>query len=65
MQTITPPTEHVVTAREAIEPLYDKLELKTECAVLAAAVEAGWPLDEPEKALATIKLQDALTNLNT
>ncbi|MDE1997200.1 MAG: hypothetical protein KGI75_32170 [Rhizobiaceae bacterium] len=60
---ITSPDEHVVTAREAIEPLYEKLELQMESKVLAAAVEAGWSPDEATKALAALRLQDALATL--
>ncbi|MBB4294071.1 hypothetical protein GGE16_006168 [Rhizobium leguminosarum] len=60
---ITPPDQHLVTAREAIEPLYEKLELQTESLVLAAALEAGWPPDEATKALAALRLQDALSTL--
>ncbi|NLS00865.1 hypothetical protein HGP17_28885 [Rhizobium sp. P38BS-XIX] len=61
--SITPPDEHVVTAREALEPLYEKLELQTDAALLAAAVEAGWPPEEATKALAALRLQDALSIL--
>jgi len=60
---LTPPDEHVLTAREAIEPLYEKLELQTEALVLAAALEAGWSSDEATKALAVLRLQDALSIL--
>lgn len=60
---ITPSDAHVVTAREAIEPLYEKLELQTESLVLAAALEAGWSSDEATKALAVLRLQDALSTL--
>ena len=56
---ITPPDQHVVTAREAIEPLYEKLELQTESLVLAA----GWPPEEATEALAALRLQDALSTL--
>ena len=60
---VTPPDEHVVTAREALEPLYEKLEMQAESALLAAAVEAGWPPEEATKALATLRLHDALSTL--
>ena len=61
--SITPPDEHLVTAREAIEPLYEKLELQTDSRVLAAAVEAGWSPDEATRALAALRLDDALATL--
>ncbi|AVC47760.1 hypothetical protein RLV_1532 (plasmid) [Rhizobium leguminosarum bv. viciae] len=53
----------MVTAREAIEPLYEKLELQTESLVLSAALEAGWSSDEATEALAALRLQDALSTL--
>ncbi|EJT06274.1 hypothetical protein [Rhizobium sp. CCGE 510] len=62
--SITPPDQHLVTALEAIEPLYEKLELQTETLVLAAALEAGWSPDEATKALAALRLQDALSTLD-
>jgi hypothetical protein len=60
---ITPYDGHVVTVREAIEPLYERLELQTESMVLAAAIRAGWPAEEATKALAALRLQDALATL--
>ena len=60
---VTPPDDHVVTAREAIEPLYDRLEIETDKAVMAAAVRAGWSSDDAAKALASLRLQDALSVL--
>ncbi|MGR9180567.1 hypothetical protein ACU8V1_33400 (plasmid) [Rhizobium leguminosarum] len=60
---ITPPDEHVVTAREALEPLYERLELHTESTLLSAAMAAGWPAEEATRALAALRLQDALNIL--
>ncbi|MBY5413312.1 hypothetical protein HFO98_33820 [Rhizobium leguminosarum] len=60
---IMPPDEHVVTAREALEPLYERLELHTDATLLSAAIEAGWPADEATKAVAALRLQDALNIL--
>lgn len=62
--SITPPDQHVVTAREALEPLYEKLELQTESRLLSAALEAGWSPDEATEALAALRLQDALSILD-
>lgn len=61
--SITPPDEHVVTAREALEPLYEKLEMHTDTALLAAAMDAGWSPEEATKALAALRLNDALAIL--
>jgi regulatory protein YycI of two-component signal transduction system YycFG len=60
---ITPADDHVVTAREAIEPLYEQLEMETDSKVIAAAVEAGWTSTEATKALAALRLHDALATL--
>jgi len=61
--SITPPDDHLVTAREALEPLYEELELQTDKRVMAAAVQAGWSADEATKALAALRLNDALATL--
>lgn len=39
--SIAPPDDHLVTAYEALEPLYERLELENDRALLAAAVDAG------------------------
>jgi len=60
---VTPSSGHFVTAREAIEPLYEMLQLKTDSLVLASALAAGWTLEEASRALAELRLQDALASL--
>ncbi|MBY3252698.1 hypothetical protein HFO02_33710 [Rhizobium laguerreae] len=60
---IMPPDEHVVTAREALEPLYERLALHTDATLLSAAIKAGWPADDATKAVAALRLQDALNIL--
>jgi regulatory protein YycI of two-component signal transduction system YycFG len=60
---ITPPDDHLVTAREALEPLYEKLELQTDSTLLAAAVDAGWSPQEATQALAALRLSDAMATL--
>jgi regulatory protein YycI of two-component signal transduction system YycFG len=60
---ITPAIDHVVTAREAIEPLYEQLEMQTDTKVIAAAVEAGWSSEDATKALAALRLHDAMATL--
>ncbi len=57
------PAEHVVTAQEALEPLYESVELQAETMLLSAAVQSGWSADEAAKALAKLKLKDALSTL--
>ena len=60
---VTPPDEHLVTAREALEPLYEHLELQTDTMLMGAAVRAGWSVEEAEKALTDLRLDDALTTI--
>ncbi|MEH7872351.1 hypothetical protein V7795_35530 [Rhizobium laguerreae] len=48
---IMPPDEHI-TAREALDPLYERLALHTDATLLSAAIEAGWPANEATKAVA-------------
>lgn len=45
-QHVTPPDEHVVTAQEALEPLFVKLEAEVDAKLLRAALRAGWEPDE-------------------
>ncbi|SFB59693.1 hypothetical protein SAMN03159496_05585 [Rhizobium sp. NFR07] len=59
-EPITPPDEHVLTAKEAIEPLYDRLETATDRAVMAAAVAAGWSAEDATTALAALRMRDAM-----
>lgn len=61
---IIPRDKHVVTAREALEPLYERLELQTDRTLLSAAVAAGWSAEEANKALATLRLKDAMATLD-
>lgn len=62
---VTPPHEHLVTAKEALEALYEKLELDTDITVISAAVEAGWSSEEAAKALAALRLEDAMMALSS
>lgn len=52
---VTPPHQHVVTAREALEPLYLRLELEAEARLIKAAVEAGWSAEDAVDALEALK----------
>jgi hypothetical protein len=60
-QVITPPDQHIVTAQEALEPLYERLEQETEAKLIEAALEAGWPADEAVTAIGRLRLHDALS----
>ncbi|MFP5078106.1 hypothetical protein ACLE20_12425 [Rhizobium sp. YIM 134829] len=52
---VTPPHHHVVTAREALEPLYLRLALEAEARLIKAGVEAGWSADDVVDALDALR----------
>ncbi len=56
--TIPTPAEHVVTAREALEPLYLRLEQEAEMKMLAAALRAGWSADEAMSAIEDLRREE-------
>lgn len=45
-QPIIPPEEHILTVREALEPLFHTLEAEVDARLIDAALEAGWPSEE-------------------
>lgn len=58
ISTIPTPDEHVVTAREALEPLYLRLEQEAEMKLLAAALRAGWSADEAMSAIEDLRREE-------
>jgi len=54
-QAVTPPEEHILTVREALEPLFLKLEAEVDLKLIDAAVEAGWEPDEVLSALDALR----------
>jgi hypothetical protein len=58
ISTIPTPHEHVVTAREALEPLYLRLEQEAEMKLLAAALRAGWSADEAMSAIEDLRREE-------
>ena len=56
---VTPRDEHILTAREALEPLYETLERRTDETLMEAAVDAGWSPDEAVTAIGLLRLDDA------
>ena len=50
-QPVTPPDEHILTVREALEPLFHTLEAEVDAKLIDAAVDAGWSSDEILSAL--------------
>ena len=54
-QPLTPPDEHILTAREALEPLFLKLEAEVDLKLIDAALDAGWNPDEVLQALDALR----------
>ncbi|APO72382.1 hypothetical protein IE4872_PD01865 (plasmid) [Rhizobium gallicum] len=50
--------EHVVTAREALEGLYLKLQQEAEVRLVAAALRAGWSAEEAIDAIDDLRKED-------
>jgi hypothetical protein len=55
--------EHVVTAQEAIEPLFLSLELETEAKLVAAAGAAGWSQEDAIEAIDQLRRKGILSAL--
>jgi hypothetical protein len=49
--SVPSPEEHIVTAQEALEPLFLALEEEAEVKMIAAAVKAGWRLEDAVSAI--------------
>ena len=50
-QSIAPPDDHILTVQEALEPLFLALEEQAEVQMIAAAVKAGWSLEDAVSAV--------------
>jgi hypothetical protein len=55
---VTRHEDHVVTAREALEGLYLRLEQETEVRLVAAALRAGWSAREALEAIDELRKDD-------
>ncbi|MEZ2130400.1 MULTISPECIES: hypothetical protein [unclassified Sinorhizobium] len=44
--TVAPPDDHILTVQEALEPLFLALEEEAEVKMVAAAVRAGWSVED-------------------
>lgn len=54
-QPLTQPDEHILTVREALEPLFLKLEAEVDLKLIDAALDAGWDPDEVLQALDALR----------
>ena len=43
---VAPPNDHILTVQEALEPLFLALEEEAEVKMVAAAVKAGWSVED-------------------
>ena len=59
-QSVASPKEHVLTVQEALEPLFLALEEEAEVKMLAAAIKAGWPLEEAVAAIDELRRNELL-----
>lgn len=59
-QSVTSPKEHILTVREALEPLFLALEEEAEVKMIAAAVKAGWSLEEAVAAVDELRRTELL-----
>jgi hypothetical protein len=60
---VLPADFHVVTAQEAIEPLFRSLELEAEAKLVSAARAAGWSPEEAIDAIDELRRKDILSAL--
>lgn len=59
-QAVASPKEHVLTVQEALEPLFLALEGEAEVMMIAAAIKAGWPLEEAVAAIDELRRNELL-----
>jgi hypothetical protein len=59
-QALASPEDHVLTAQEALEPLFLALEEEAEMKMIAAAVQAGWPMAEAVAAIDELRRNELL-----
>lgn len=50
-RSVASPEDHILTVQEALEPLFFKLEEEAEVKMIAAAVKAGWSVEEAVAAI--------------
>jgi hypothetical protein len=58
--SITSPKDHVLTVQEALEPLFMALEEEAEVKMIAAAIKAGWTMEEAVAAIDELRRNELL-----
>jgi len=59
-QSIAPPKDHVVTAQEALEPLFLQIEAEAELRMISAALKAGWSAKDAVTAIDELRRTELL-----
>jgi hypothetical protein len=59
-QSIAPPKDHILTAQEALEPLFLQIEAEAELRMVAAALKAGWSAEDAVSAIDELRRSELL-----
>ena len=59
-QSVPPPNEHILTAQEALEPLFLKIEEEAEVRMIGAAIRAGWSAEDAVAAIDELRRNELL-----
>jgi hypothetical protein len=59
-QSIAPPYDHILTAQEALEPLFLQIEAEAEVRMIAAAIRAGWSAEDAVAAIDELRRNELL-----
>lgn len=60
--SVASPEEHILTVQEALEPLFLALEEEAEVKMIAAAVRAGWSVEDAVAAIDELRRTELLSN---
>lgn len=58
--SVPSPREHILTVKEALEPLFLALEEEAEVKLIAAALKAGWSAEEAVAAVDELRRTELL-----
>jgi hypothetical protein len=58
--SIAPPNDHILTAQEALEPLFLQIEAEAEVRMIAAAIRAGWTAEDAVFAIDELRRNELL-----
>ncbi len=58
--SVPSPKEHILTVKEALEPIFLALEEEAEVKMIAAAVKAGWSMEEAVSAVDELRRTELL-----